>query len=739
MSEKEVTVRINVEGVSNEASEIAKLEVQLKNLKEIRSELIKQASAPGHFASNEEKLKIAAVNREIDEQGKKQKELKKIVDTMPDSVMRMRAEYNKLKDEYYRVDAAQRDKLVPGIQKLYGEITKAEQAVGVFSRNVGNYPNIMGKAGSAISDLSGAVGGAAGQIGGATSAILTASGPVGIFTALIGGLATAWKRVKENIDLYLASADKLAAGPAAFLGDTEQALTDSKRRARGEIAEGLRAELDARAALVNRGHLLTEEEKKQLELQIQSGQKMQEHGKQLVESLHLDVDKVKWRTKYNQLLQEEERLNDEKLENETKWEALEARLAEQRKIATDKDSTAAQISAAKVESEKIANQLMSEKTKFLDRQITNLNSLADMTATQEVYEDQINGLHKERNSVQREYEQDLTRINKIERTAARDLKADVKDITKEYKDAYDYKMNLLAAEDKMRKFYFDKWNKMVQEEAKKDSFRSDLIKLLGIDPKDLGLQKMDSKTQETIQTTSSNASDQELKDLKKKENEKLAIINAGIQGAQAGADAAFASKKARLQAEMEAELSNTNLTEKQKAAIKKKYAKEQQRIDITQAIINGALAVGNALATTQPFMPMAIIAAALAATMTGIQIATIKAAKYNTGGKIDNGIPVNTGTADNLLIAVNNREAVINERQIARLGGSGAMRKAGVPGFADGGAVSSIPYINPSVPAQDSTMAGVSERLKNIEVFIDIHKVRSALSETEIILQPQKI
>lgn len=116
-----------------------------------------------------------------------------------------------------------------------------------------------------------------------------------------------------------------------------------------------------------------------------------------------------------------------------------------------------------------------------------------------------------------------------------------------------------------------------------------------------------------------------------------------------------------------------------------------------------------------------------------------KKAGYESGGKITGGIPVYTGTSDNLLIAVNSEEAVINKAQIARLGGSGAMRNAGIPGFETGGATSSMPYINPSVPAQRSDISGLGERISQLEVVLDIHKVRSALSETDVILKTKRI
>jgi hypothetical protein len=128
------------------------------------------------------------------------------------------------------------------------------------------------------------------------------------------------------------------------------------------------------------------------------------------------------------------------------------------------------------------------------------------------------------------------------------------------------------------------------------------------------------------------ADKKELERLELKEKRKEQLISAGIEGAKMGADAIFEARTNRLNAEMTAELSNKNLTESQKVAINKKYAKLQQKIDISQALINGALAVGNALATTKPLIPAGLIAAALAALQAGIQVGVIKSQSFDGGG-----------------------------------------------------------------------------------------------------------
>ena len=120
-----------------------------------------------------------------------------------------------------------------------------------------------------------------------------------------------------------------------------------------------------------------------------------------------------------------------------------------------------------------------------------------------------------------------------------------------------------------------------------------------------------------------NANKEKYNDLKKSALDNIGVI----------AGAVFEGKKSELDNEMNAELSNKNLTEEQKTEIQKKYAKERQKDDIKAAIIAGALAILNGL-NTKPFFPAGVIAAGTALVATGIQIATIKRQKFKDGGDI---------------------------------------------------------------------------------------------------------
>ena len=85
------------------------------------------------------------------------------------------------------------------------------------------------------------------------------------------------------------------------------------------------------------------------------------------------------------------------------------------------------------------------------------------------------------------------------------------------------------------------------------------------------------------------------------------------------------------EAAMNRELAAAGDNEAKKEEIRKKYAKKEQQNAIAKAVINGALAVGNALVST-PFPAPALIFAAIAAAQTAAQVYLIKSQKFAKGG-----------------------------------------------------------------------------------------------------------
>jgi|GEM_PF-5885386 len=282
--------------------------------------------------------------------------------------------------------------------------------------NVGRYgesvKTAMHSAGQGFSELSSAVGGVVGEVGNVISSFLTAGGVVGLLSAAVGILAKAWKTTQENVKLYLETADKAMLGAAGFEQDAENARKEARKRGEGQFAEGLRLSGEYQGYLLRQKDL-TEEQRKYYQEMVKTGDQMVINGRRIVTDTYGIKNKIEWERKYNTLLLEQEQLADKKLEKETEWEALEADLIKQRAIVSSQESTSAEKKQAAVDADIIANKLVKDKTYLLDMELANLQAIAEMTGLQEKYEDQINGMLKERNTIQKEYFSDQVKINRL--------------------------------------------------------------------------------------------------------------------------------------------------------------------------------------------------------------------------------------------------------------------------------------------------------------------------------------
>lgn len=102
------------------------------------------------IAANAEAVKAA--NKVISDNSRAIQNNMKISRENTDSIQAMRAQLSRMKDEYYAMSKAQRENdsvggaLQKQIKELNDEISDAEQSIGVFSRNVGNYENAINNA-----------------------------------------------------------------------------------------------------------------------------------------------------------------------------------------------------------------------------------------------------------------------------------------------------------------------------------------------------------------------------------------------------------------------------------------------------------------------------------------------------------------------------------------------------------------------------------------------------------------
>ena len=141
------------------------LEAENKNLQKSMNELAKAGKSNTEeykayskqlqenkvsIAANNEAVKAA--NKEITNQSRTIQNNIKFQKENTDSIQAMRAQLSLMKQEYYAMSKAERESADSGvalqksIKSLNDDISKAEQSVGEFGRNVGNYENAINSA-----------------------------------------------------------------------------------------------------------------------------------------------------------------------------------------------------------------------------------------------------------------------------------------------------------------------------------------------------------------------------------------------------------------------------------------------------------------------------------------------------------------------------------------------------------------------------------------------------------------
>ena len=177
-------------------------------------------------------------------------------------------------------------------------------------------------------------------------------------------------------------------------------------------------------------------------------------------------------------------------------------------------------------------------------------------------------------------------------------------------------------------------------------------------------------------------------------SENIEKTQSNIEELEARADKASGIRKKRIEKDIAAQKLLLEQQQAEAEALRIKNAKEEKRIAIIQAIIQGALAVSRALSSGP--IPINFINAAAVGIATGAQIATIAAQPLAEGGVVTGerinrkqNIPTRSN-GDNVLAYVKRGEVVLNQRQQSLLGGSPTFRRIGIKGFAEGGMVPPI-------------------------------------------------
>jgi len=208
--------------------------------------------------------------------------------------------------------------------------------------------------------------------------------------------------------------------------------------------------------------------------------------------------------------------------------------------------------------------------------------------------------------------------------------------------------------------------------------------------------------------------------------EQVDKINKGVAGVEAGLDAMSqmtqaqaAERLANVDQMLQQGVINEEEATRKKEQIQREAARKQQKIDITQAVINTAKAVTSAL-NTQPFLPAGLIMAGIATAQGAAQIKMIRSQKFSKGGMLSGpshaqgGIPMFSkggafyGEAEGGEAVLT--KGVMANPALARMASAINVAGGGVPFFANGGVLDPIQSATPTDRAADIIASGLKSR-----------------------------
>jgi len=318
-------------------------------------------------------------------------------------------------------------------------------------------------------------------------------------------------------------------------------------------------------------------------------------------------------------------------------------------------------------------------------------------------EDEIENINNRRIILDEDYNAEVQRINNLlalEKTGSKEAENLIVERQNAEANFNKSKQSLSKEEVNVYRKNFDDIEKANQENIKKQKEADEKLKDLD---KDL-LKTKKANTQELINSISDSilsvtdiiSTFQQARAQKEAEaiNEQITNTENNIAELEAKAEKASGLRKKRIEKDIAAQKLLLEQQQAEAEAIRLKAAKEDKKIAIIQAIIQGALAVQRALASV-PF-PANLLAAIPTGIAAAAQIATIAAQPLAEGGVVTGervnrkqNIPTRSN-GDNVLAYVKRGEVVLNQRQQSLLGGSPTFRRIGIKGFAEGGLVPPI-------------------------------------------------
>jgi hypothetical protein len=233
------------------------------------------------------------------------------------------------------------------------------------------------------------------------------------------------------------------------------------------------------------------------------------------------------------------------------------------------------------------------------------------------------------------------------------------------------------------------------------------------------------------------------------------IANASFEIANIKAEQQNEQELARLNAQEALQLERVEGNAVKEERIQTEFAQKREKLErdaakkskeraITQALINGALAVTNALATVQPLVPAGVLAAASVAIATAAQVATISAQKFAQGGLIGGRSHANGGT----MIEAERGEAIINKRSTRSFGPLlSAINEAGGGVRFQNGGIAGAPLPLPSIRGTQNDFGQLVNAIRQdvaatkqlaLSVEQSVINLRVNLNTDELVSEEQK-
>lgn len=343
-------------------------------------------------------------------------------------------------------------------------------------------------------------------------------------------------------------------------------------------------------------------------------------------------------------------------------------------------------------------------------------------------EDEIENINNRRVILDEDYNAEVKRINDLlalEKTGSKEAENLIVERQNAEANFIKNKKSLSKEEVNVYRKNFDEIEKENQENLKKENEAAEKSKAIDEqklkDKKENNQKLIDAVGDSILSVTNLIASFQQARAEREAEaiNEQITNTENNISQLEAKAEKASGLRKKRIEKDIAAQKILLEQQQAEAEAIRLKAAKEDKKIAIIQAIIQGALAVQRALASV-PF-PANLLAAIPTGIAAAAQIATIAAQPLAEGGVVTGqrvnqkqNIPTRSN-GDNVLAYVKRGEVVLNQRQQSLLGGSPTFRRIGIKGFAEGGIV---PPISAPLSAISSNN-GLSKYLQVIEAKTD--------------------